>query len=59
MIEKLKNQQVLPAVTFNRAEDALPVTEALLKGGITIMEVALRTEIAFETIGALQKTSLK
>lgn len=53
--DKLISHRVLPAVTFAHIEEALPVAEALLKGGLSIIEVALRTEIAFETISAIAK----
>jgi 2-dehydro-3-deoxyphosphogluconate aldolase/(4S)-4-hydroxy-2-oxoglutarate aldolase len=55
MKETLIFQKILPAVTFTDAAEALPVTEALLKGGLSIMEVALRTPDAFKAIGSIAK----
>ncbi len=35
---------------MQKAEDALPVAEALLKGGLNIMEITFRTDIASQAI---------
>ena len=39
-------QKVLPAVTFSSVNEALPVAEAILKGGLSVMEVPFRTDVA-------------
>jgi 2-dehydro-3-deoxyphosphogluconate aldolase / (4S)-4-hydroxy-2-oxoglutarate aldolase len=54
LIEALK-QQLLPAVSFDRIEHALPVAEALLKGGLKVFEIQCRTAIAAEMITAVRK----
>jgi len=44
---------IVPVIALESADDALPLAEALLEGGIAIMEITLRTEaglIAIETI---------
>jgi len=46
MISSFLAKKVLPAVTLQREEDALPVAEALLKGGLNIMEITFRTDTA-------------
>ena len=48
-------QKILPAVTFNRLENVLPVTAALLKGGLQVMEIQLRTTIALKAVAAIRK----
>ncbi|HMC86856.1 MAG TPA: bifunctional 4-hydroxy-2-oxoglutarate aldolase/2-dehydro-3-deoxy-phosphogluconate aldolase [Chitinophagaceae bacterium] len=48
-------QKILPAVTFSSAEEALPVTEAMLKGGLRVMEVTFRTGAAAEAISIIRK----
>src|SRR5450755_1665007 len=48
-------QKILPAVTFSSAEEALPVTEAMLKGGLHVMEVTFRTGAAAEAISIIRK----
>ena len=49
-------QKILPAVTFDAAGSALPVAEAILKGGLYVMEIPLRTQAAIEAITAIRKT---
>lgn len=44
---------VIPVLTFNSAEEALPIAEALLEGGLPVLEVTLRTEAALESIQLL------
>lgn len=41
---------VVPVVVLNRAEDALPLADALTKGGLPCAEVTFRTEAAGEAI---------
>jgi 2-dehydro-3-deoxyphosphogluconate aldolase/(4S)-4-hydroxy-2-oxoglutarate aldolase len=48
-------QRILPAVTFSAADQALPVAEALLKGGLHVMEVTFRTGVAAEAISIVRK----
>lgn len=42
-------------ITLERLEDALPLGQALVAGGITTLEITLRTEHAFGAITALRK----
>ena len=53
MVNTLKQQRILPAVTFSSAEESRPVTEALVRGGLSIMEVTLRTDAAFDSIRSI------
>lgn len=46
---------VLPVVTIDRAEDALPVGQALLEGGLPCVEVTFRTDAAQEALAALAR----
>ncbi|NLU90460.1 bifunctional 4-hydroxy-2-oxoglutarate aldolase/2-dehydro-3-deoxy-phosphogluconate aldolase [Chitinophaga sp. Ak27] len=55
MLNHLFTHQLMPAVTFNREEDVLPVTEAILDGGLNVMEVTFRTEIAAKAIKMIRK----
>jgi 2-dehydro-3-deoxyphosphogluconate aldolase/(4S)-4-hydroxy-2-oxoglutarate aldolase len=41
---------VIPVLTFQTLEEALPVSEALLEGGIPVLEVTLRTPVALDAI---------
>jgi len=49
------NQKILPAVTFSSADEALPVAEAMLRGGLHVMEVTFRTAVAAEAIAIIRK----
>jgi 2-dehydro-3-deoxyphosphogluconate aldolase/(4S)-4-hydroxy-2-oxoglutarate aldolase len=48
-------QKILPAVTFLSAGEALPVAEAILKGGLYVMEITFRTSAAAEAINLIRK----
>jgi 2-dehydro-3-deoxyphosphogluconate aldolase/(4S)-4-hydroxy-2-oxoglutarate aldolase len=41
---------VVPVIVINKLEQALPLANALLAGGIKVMEVTLRTECAIDAI---------
>lgn len=44
---------VVPVLVFKKLEHALPVSEALLEGGVKVLEVTLRTECALDAIELL------
>ena len=46
---------VVPVVVLERVADAVPLAEALLEGGVGIMEVTLRSDAALECIEAIAK----
>lgn len=46
---------IVPVIALERIEDALPLAEALLEGGISIMEVTLRTQMGLECIETISK----
>lgn len=50
MISTLSLQRILPAVTFSSSEHVLPATEAMMRGGLHMMEVTLRTDTATTAI---------
>ncbi len=47
-------QKILPAVTFYSPDEALPVAEAILAGGLRVMEVAFRTGVAASAISMIR-----
>ncbi len=47
---------VIPVITIERLEQALPLAEALLAGGLPVLEVTLRTPHAFAAIETIRKT---
>ncbi len=44
---------IVPVMVINDPEDAVPLAQALLDGGISIFEVTLRTEAALDSIRAI------
>ena len=46
----LSEARVLPVLTIEHAEQAVPLARALVAGGLTVLEVTLRTEVALEAI---------
>ena len=45
-LDLAKEGPVIPVIVINRVEDAVPMAEALLAGGIKVLEVTLRTSCA-------------
>ncbi len=50
ILDELIGFGVVPVVVLNRAEDAKPLAEALMKGGLKCAEVTFRTDAAAESI---------
>src|SRR5262245_53436073 len=46
---------VIPVIVLQRAEHAAPLAEALLAGGVKVLEVTLRTPVALRCIEAIAK----
>jgi len=44
---------VIPVIIINRVEDAVPMAEALVRGGLPVLEVTLRTPVALEAIAVM------
>jgi 2-dehydro-3-deoxyphosphogluconate aldolase/(4S)-4-hydroxy-2-oxoglutarate aldolase len=53
LMETLKTARVVPVLTIERVADAVPLARALLAGGLTVLEVTLRTEAALSAIEAI------
>ncbi|WP_444919815.1 bifunctional 4-hydroxy-2-oxoglutarate aldolase/2-dehydro-3-deoxy-phosphogluconate aldolase [Microbulbifer sp. CnH-101-G] len=51
----LQSAGVVPVLVIEQAEDALPLAEALLKGGLKVLEVTLRTEAALAAVEQIAK----
>lgn len=45
---------VIPVLTINRIEDAVPLARALVAGGLSVLEVTLRTPVALEAIARIK-----
>lgn len=46
---------VIPVIVLRRVEHAVPMAEALLAGGVKVLEVTLRTPVAIRAIEAIAK----
>lgn len=53
--EKLGQIGIIPVIKLERSEDILPLSEALLKGGISAAEITFRTDAAEGAIRLLKK----
>jgi 2-dehydro-3-deoxyphosphogluconate aldolase/(4S)-4-hydroxy-2-oxoglutarate aldolase len=47
---------VIPVIVLQRVEHAVPMAEALLEGGVKVLEVTLRTPVALQCIEAIART---
>lgn len=52
---RLNASCVVAVLVIDRAEDAVPVAEALLAGGVTAMELTLRTPVALDALRAVKR----
>lgn len=48
--EIMNSSPIVPVMVINNVEHAVPLAKALVKGGITVLEITLRTEAALESI---------
>ena len=50
-----RGASVIPVLTIEREQDALPLARALAEGGLNVIEVALRTPVATAAIAAIAR----
>lgn len=55
VLEQIGKIGIVPVVVLNNSEDALPLSNALIKGGLACAEVTFRTEAAQESISIISK----
>ena len=55
MMKKLQKIGIIPVVVLDRVEDALPLAECLMEGGLPCAEVTFRTAAAEESIRQIAK----
>lgn len=55
LIESLESKRVVPLVQSDDPATALKISEALLKGGLDVLEVVLRTDEALDCLEAIAK----
>lgn len=53
VLEKMKKSGIVPVVVLNDASKAVDAAKALLKGGISVMEITFRTAAAADSIKAV------
>jgi len=51
---RLRRSQVVPVVALDHPSDAIPLADALLDGGIEVIELTLRTPNAMDVVKALK-----
>ena len=54
--EVMQISPIVPVIALEHVEDALALAEALLEGGIAVMEITLRTEAGLKAIEAIAKS---
>jgi 2-dehydro-3-deoxyphosphogluconate aldolase/(4S)-4-hydroxy-2-oxoglutarate aldolase len=55
LINSLENKRVVPLVQSDDPKTALKISEALLEGGLDVLEVVLRTDAAMDCLEAIAK----
>jgi 2-dehydro-3-deoxyphosphogluconate aldolase/(4S)-4-hydroxy-2-oxoglutarate aldolase len=53
LAELLKLAKIIPVITIERVEDAVPLARALVAGGLRLLEITLRTPAAPEAAAAI------
>ncbi len=56
ILKTLRDSVVVPVVVLDRKEDAIPTANALLRGGVCVMEITFRTACAADAIEAVAKS---
>ncbi len=54
-LDLAKQGPVIPVIVINKVEDAVPMAEALLEGGIRVLEVTLRSSCALQAMEQIAK----
>lgn len=54
IVDILAASPVMPVIVLERLEDAIPLAEALVSGGVRVIEVTLRTPVALDCVRAIR-----
>jgi len=54
-LELVSYGPVIPVIVIDRLEDAVPMAQALVDGGVRVLEVTLRTPIALQCMEAIAR----
>ena len=52
---RLQKYAVIPVVAVESIADALPLADALIEGGLPVVEITFRTAVAADVIAKLKK----
>ncbi len=55
LLNSLRNNRIVPLVQSNDSTSALKISEALIKGGLDVLEIVLRTDKALDCLEAIVK----
>ena len=55
LIETLSKAGIIPVIVIEKAEQAVPLAKALVKGGLPVLEVTFRTKAAAGAIAAIKR----
>ncbi len=53
-IDLIASLGVVPVIAIERVEDAVPLADALLEGGLPVAEITFRTEAAADVLAAIR-----
>lgn len=54
-LELAAHGPVIPVIVLHRVQDAVPLAEALVAGGVRVLEITLRTPVALACMSAIAK----
>lgn len=54
-LELASHGPVIPVIVLQRVQDAVPLAEALVAGGVRVLEITLRTPVALECMRAIAR----
>lgn len=54
-LELAAHGPVIPVIVIHRLEDAVPMAQALVEGGVKVLEVTLRTPVALQCMEAIAR----
>ncbi len=54
IIDILTTSPVIPVMVIDELSDAIPLAEALVKGGMNVLEITLRTPVAINAVKAIK-----
>ena len=54
-LDLVQHGPVIPVIVIHRLEDAVPMAQALVDGGVRVLEITLRTPIALQCMAAIAR----